>query len=108
MKGKLEFDANKYHNQRYNDLLKKVVNFRAEYHKIKDLSARKELAKEEFDAWNGYLEGRKQDLPMPDYDIEPKHLSYIKENFDRFKDRKTHRIPSEQMTDFHHNFAKKF
>jgi hypothetical protein len=31
IKGKVEFDANKYHNERYNDLLKKVVNFRTEY-----------------------------------------------------------------------------
>ncbi|CDW79293.1 UNKNOWN [Stylonychia lemnae] len=108
IKGKLEFDANKYHNQRYNDLLKKVVNYRVEFQKMKDSSARKELAKEEFDAWMNYLNGRKQDMPMPDYDINQKDLSLLKENFDRFKDRKTHRIASDQMTDFHHNFAKKF
>ena len=75
--------------------MKKVVNLRAEYQKIKDLSARKEIAKEEFDAWHGYLEGRKEDLPKPEYDIEPQYLSFIKENFDRFKDRKTHKIPSD-------------
>lgn len=85
IKGKLEFDANKYHNQRYNDLLKKVVNYRVEFQKMKDTSARKELAKEEFDAWFNYLNGRKQDMPMPDYDINAKDLSLIKENFDRFK-----------------------
>lgn len=39
--------------------MKKLVNYRVEYPKMKDINARKELAKEEFDAWYGYLEGRK-------------------------------------------------
>lgn len=32
----------------------------------------------------------------------------LRDNFDRFKDRKTHAIKSEEMVDFHHDFAKKF
>jgi hypothetical protein len=35
--------------------MKKVVNYRVEFPKMKDFSARKELAKEELDAWVGYL-----------------------------------------------------
>ena len=50
--------------------MKKVINFRVEYPKIKDIQGRKELAKEEFDAWLNYLNGRKEDLPRPEYDIE--------------------------------------
>lgn len=43
------------------------------------------MAKEEFDAWYNYLQARKEDLPKPDYEIDPKDLSMIRENFDRFK-----------------------
>jgi hypothetical protein len=43
------------------------------------------MAKEEFDAWHEYFEGRREDLPKPDFDIEQHNLSLIKENFDRFK-----------------------
>jgi hypothetical protein len=28
------------------------------------------MAKEEFDAWNGYLEARKNELPGPDFHID--------------------------------------
>ena len=74
-----------YHNARYNDLMKTVVKFRTEFPKTKDVEAKKQMAKEEFDAWCKYLQDRKQDLPKPDYEIDPKDLSLIKENFDRFK-----------------------
>jgi hypothetical protein len=43
------------------------------------------MAKEEFDAWNGYLQARKEDLPKPDFEIEQKDYSQVKEDFDRFK-----------------------
>ena len=66
------------------------------------------MAKEEIDAWTGYLEARKSDLPRPEYAIDEKELSLLKENFDRFKDRKTHAIKSEELVDFHADYAKKF
>ena len=47
------------------------------------MTARKQIAKEEFDAWNGYLEVRRGSLPKPDYEIEQKDYSLIKEHFDR-------------------------
>lgn len=43
------------------------------------------MAKEEFDSWYSYLDSRRQDLPKPDYEIDPKDLSMLRENFDRFK-----------------------
>ena len=43
------------------------------------------MAKEEFDAWYEYLQGRKEDLPKPEFEIEQKDLSQVRENFDRFK-----------------------
>ena len=66
------------------------------------------MAKEEFEAWNAYLEARKLDLPKPDFEIDQKDFSMIKEHFDRQKDRKTHTIKSEELVEFHHDFAKKF
>ena len=75
MKGKLEFDADKFHCTRYNDLLKKIVHLRAEYFKSRDMGARKEIAKEEFSHWLNYLDGRKEDLPMPNYSIDDKEMS---------------------------------
>lgn len=65
--------------------MKKVVQFRKEFPKIKDLEGRKQIAKEEFDTWYRYLQDRENDLPKPDYEIDPKDFSLIKENFDRFK-----------------------
>jgi hypothetical protein len=50
--------------------LTKVVPIRKEFPKTKDVTARKQMAKEEFDAWNDYLELRKAALPKPDYEIE--------------------------------------
>lgn len=55
------------------------------------------MAKEEFTAWTGYLEERRAVLPKPDFEIEQKDFSLIKEHFDRFKDRKTHGIKSEDL-----------
>jgi hypothetical protein len=66
------------------------------------------MAKEEFDAWYGYLEARKQTLPKPDYAIDEKELSLLRENFDRFKDRKTHKVSCDELVEFHHDFTKKF
>jgi hypothetical protein len=63
--------------------LKKVVPLRKEFPKTKDVTARKQIAKEEFDAWNGYLEIRRAALPKPDYEIDQKDYSLIKEHFDR-------------------------
>ena len=40
MKGKLEFDADKYHCPRYNDLIKNVINLRVQYYKTKDIEGR--------------------------------------------------------------------
>lgn len=65
--------------------MKKLVLIRKEFPKTKDVQARKQMAKEEFDAWFEYLQSRKEDLPKSDFEIDEKNLSLIKENFDRFK-----------------------
>lgn len=100
--------ATQHHNPDYAALLNKVVPLRKEFPKTKDVSARKQIAKEEFDAWNQYLEVRKEQLPKPDYEIDQKDFSMIKEHFDRQKDRKTHGIKGEDLVEFHADFAKKF
>ena len=66
------------------------------------------MAKEEFDAWTSYLEERRTALPKPDYEIDQKDFSLLKEHFDRFKDRKTHAVKSEDLVEFHYDFSKKF
>ena len=43
------------------------------------------MAKEEFDAWHGYLQSRKEDLPEHDFTIDEHDYGLLKENFDRFK-----------------------
>lgn len=74
----------------------------------KEVEARRQIAKEEFDSWFNYLEARREDLPAEDYTIDEKDFSKIKENFDRFKDRKSLKLKSEEVVDFHHDYAKKF
>jgi hypothetical protein len=100
--------AKDYHNPEYAALMSSLLPIRKEFPRSKDVQARKQMAKEEFDLWNGYLETRKAVLPSPDYHIEEKDLSLLRENFDRFKDRKTHAVKSEELVDFHHDFSKKF
>ena len=52
----------KYHSPLYKDLLTTVVPLRTLYRKEKDNNARKEMAKTEFDAWNMYIEARKEEI----------------------------------------------
>ena len=100
--------AAEHHNPEYTSLLSKVLPIRKEFPKTKDITARKQMAKEEYDAWVTYQEARMQTLPTPEFVIDEKDLSLLRENFDRFKDRKTHGVKSEELVDFHHDFAKKF
>lgn len=100
--------ATEVHCPEYKDLLGKVVPLRQDFRKTKDVSARKQIALEEFTAWNGYLELRKASLPKPDFTLDDKEVSLLRDNFDRFKDRKTHAVKSEELIDFHSDFAKKF
>ena len=57
-----------------------------------------------------YLNSRKSQIAaeMPDFQIEEKTKILLKEQFDRLKHRDTFGIPSEEIVDFHGNFAKKF
>lgn len=100
--------AKEYHSENYAILMKKITPLRKEFPKSKDQEARKQMAKEEFTAWTNYLEERRSALPKPDYEIDQKDFSLIKEHFDRFKDRKTHAIKCEDLVEFHYDFSKKF
>ena len=51
-----------YHTPLYKDLLTAVVPLRTLFRKEKDNNARKQIAKTEFDAWNSYLEARKEEI----------------------------------------------
>lgn len=97
----------------------------------KDVDARKEMATTEFNAWNSYFKARKNEIKKLDkvkerteanLDRFEKHHdtrlhfshkipdhghAHIREWFDRFKDRKTHRIASKDITTFHGEFAQK-
>ena len=90
------------------------------------------MAKQEFDFWHGYLTARKEEIAEledkrkqleEDVDGHEEHkeslLHYshsisaddhgrLKDFFDRFKDRKTHKMPAEKLTDFHGEYAKMF
>ena len=65
--------------------MKNIVKLRSEYARNLDLESRKQIAKEELSQWSSYLDERKNDLPNPDFHIEDKDLSLLRENFDRFK-----------------------
>lgn len=65
--------------------MKKLIKYRREFPKIRDTQGRKEMAKEEFDAWHSYLIERRADLPASDFSIEPNDLSAVREIFDRCK-----------------------
>ena len=58
--------GHEYHNPLYRELLLSVVPLRKAYRKEKDLEARKQMAKEEFDHWHGYLKSRKEEISTLD------------------------------------------
>jgi len=90
------------------------------------------MAKVEFDHWHGYLNARKDEVHgleekrrQLEDDVEGQEAhkdtllhfrqaftsddrGLLEDYFDRFKDRKTHKIPAEKMTEFHGEFAKMF
>jgi hypothetical protein len=47
-------------------------------------------------------------MPSDEWSIDPKDASLLRENFDRYKDRKTHSLKAEELVDFHHDYSKKF
>lgn len=51
-----------FHTPLYRDLLMNVVPLRRQYRRERDLSARKEMAKQELDFWHGYLTARKEEI----------------------------------------------
>jgi hypothetical protein len=51
-----------YHNSAYKNLLQSVVPLRKEFRLTQDISARKQIAKLEYDSWNQYLQQRKFDI----------------------------------------------
>ena len=55
-------ETHEYHTPLYKDLLTKVFPLRVQFRKERDNQARKEIAKTEFDAWNGYFQTRKQEV----------------------------------------------
>ena len=78
----LEGRASTYHNKWYEELIKQIVPIRRAFRLEKDISARKEMAREEVSAWNTYVEARKQqikDEDMKEFQIEEMTLSLLKE-----------------------------
>jgi len=62
LNGQLPFGKENYHNEQYEQLLQKVVPLRGQFRNTTDANARREMAKEELDAWNGYVNFRKQQI----------------------------------------------
>lgn len=54
--------ASSYHNEQYEQLIKKVVPLRAEFRKDKTYLGRVEIAKAELEGWTSYLEARKEQI----------------------------------------------
>lgn len=85
MHGRVKEQHPQYHNENYAALINKVVPLRKDFGKCTDKQAKIEMAKEEFQAWNGYLEKRKEELEGTEFVIPEHDYSLLKENFDRFK-----------------------
>lgn len=88
-KNKVNVEKHEYHNQQYKELLTKVFPLRTSFRLVKDTSARKEIAKEEFDLWNGYLEGRKSEIAEMEHkhqikELDIDHLETLKETATHF------------------------
>lgn len=121
-----------FHTPLYRDLLLNVVPLRKEFRQLDDPEARRQMAKCEFDHWLNYLTARKEEIKelgekrkQLEEDVDGKeqlrdsllHYNHsisemdkgrMKDYFDRYKDRKTLKLPASKLTDFHGEYAKMF
>ena len=61
-RGKPIKNPHTFHSPLYRDLLMNVIPLRKEYRRVPDMDGRKEMAKQEFDYWHGYLLARKEEI----------------------------------------------
>lgn len=87
-----------------------MVPLRSDFRRETSSEARKQIAEVEFQAWKHYLSSRKEQIAaeLPDFHINDKTKSLLKEQFDRLKHRDTLGIPAAELVEFHGQFAKKF
>ena len=119
MYGKLPFDKvaekgslskDSYPDEIYRDLCKNLTDLRQEHTQVSIVGPkRKKLAKQELDAWLGFIEKRKLMLKdNPDFTIDADTMMKLRDNYERFRDRKSARVPSEKITELHEQFAGNF
>lgn len=105
-----ESPRNEYPDTTYRDLIQKLTELRDAQDKC-NISGpkRKKLAANELKAWMDFVEQRKDMLKdNPDFTIDPTTLMKLKDSFDRFRERKSARVPTEKITDVHQLFASHF
>ena len=83
---------------------------RSDFRRCYTAEGRTEIASAELAAWTGYLASRKEQIAaeMPEWQMDPKTKSLLKEQFDRLKRLETMGVPGPELIDFHGAFAKKF
>lgn len=99
----MEGKAKSYPHELHKNLISTVVPLREEYRKEPTIAGRKQIATVEFTAWRHYLINRKELIAneIPDFHIDGKIKSLLKEQFDRLKHRDTLGIPSSELVEFH-------
>eukprot|EP00331_Platyophrya_macrostoma_P018111 CAMPEP_0176465740 /NCGR_PEP_ID=MMETSP0127-20121128/37474_1 /TAXON_ID=938130 /ORGANISM="Platyophrya macrostoma, Strain WH" /LENGTH=284 /DNA_ID=CAMNT_0017858769 /DNA_START=13 /DNA_END=867 /DNA_ORIENTATION=+ len=105
LNGLVDFDKGLYHNQNYEELIKKISQSRISFRKEKTSNARKQIAAEEFKAWKKYVDERKQQL-TEDFKITDEMKLAFKDSWDRHKERNTNVVKPAKILDVHSNFAK--
>mmetsp|Transcript_27223 Transcript_27223/g.36378 ORF Transcript_27223/g.36378 Transcript_27223/m.36378 type:complete len:268 (-) Transcript_27223:1187-1990(-) len=98
----------KYANAAHFDLISKIVPLRIQFRKTHGgQKAQQELAKAELDHWLTYMERRKEQCDSQiETQIPTTTLKYLKDAFDRLRDRNTQRVKGADLIEAHSLFAK--
>jgi hypothetical protein len=105
--GVVDFDKGKYHNQNYENHIRKLVESRTAFRQTKDIGQRKKIATEELQSWKNYVETRRGDLPQ-EFEFTDKMKENFKQSWDIIKNRHENTLQPSKILKVHEEYVKLF
>jgi len=105
--GVINFDKGQYHNQNYENHIRKLVESRTAFRQTKDVSQRKKIATEELQSWKNYVENRKGELPQ-EFDFTDRMKENFKQSWDIIKNRNETTLQPAKILKVHEEYVKLF
>jgi len=105
--GVISFDKGQYHNQNYENHIRKLVESRTAFRQTKDVGQRKKIATEELQSWKNYVENRKGELPQ-EFDFTDRMKENFKQSWDIIKNRNENTLQPSKILRVHEEYVKLF